>query len=284
MGEIVTRTLQYLAERLSGGLSQPGDERYDPATRIWAKPTGPLPRAIAHCRTTEDVRSAILGARDCDLSLSVRGGGHDWAGRALRGELVIDLQGMNSVEAYLANCTARIGGGARAADVIARTGPHGLAAVTGSVRAVGLAGLTLGGGYGPLIGRCGLALDNLLAAEVVLWDGRIVLAHPDNEPELQWRARSLRIAPSSAMNSKAPLHEYLWRQRPSVCVATTCSSRYSQHAPTDRIHPRQRCITIGLLPHARHSMRLRCLADMRTFSPAMLHNAPRRPMAQTPRG
>jgi FAD/FMN-containing dehydrogenase len=189
MEKLVTRTLLNLGERLSGGLSRPGDERYDSATRIWAKPTGPMPRAIAHCRTTEDVRSAILGARDCDLSLSVRGGGHDWAGRALCDGLVIDLQSMNSVAAYLENCTARIGGGARASDVIARTGPLGLAAVTGSVGAVGMAGLTLGGGYGPLIGRCGLALDNLLAAEVVLADGRIVLAQPENEPELLWALR-----------------------------------------------------------------------------------------------
>ena len=189
MGERVSRTLHDLGKRLSGGLSQPGDERYHSATRIWAKPTGPMPRAIAHCRTTEDVRSAILGARDCDLSLSVRGGGHDWVGRALCDGIVIDLQGMNSAEAYVENCTARIGGGARVSDVIAQTDPLGLAAVTGSVGAVGMAGLTLGGGYGPLIGRCGLALDNLLAAEVVLADGRIVLAQPDNEPELFWALR-----------------------------------------------------------------------------------------------
>jgi FAD/FMN-containing dehydrogenase len=96
---------------------------------------------------------------------------------------------MNGVEADLENNSATIGGGARAADVVKITDPLGLAAVTGSVGAVGMTGLTLGGGYGPLIGRFGLALDNLLAAEVVLADGRIVLANPDNEAELFWALR-----------------------------------------------------------------------------------------------
>jgi FAD/FMN-containing dehydrogenase len=85
--------------------------------------------------------------------------------------------------------TARIAGGARAADLVAAADPHGLAAVTGSVGAVGMAGLTMGGGYGPLIGRFGLALDNLLDAEIVLADGRILAAGPGNEAELFWALR-----------------------------------------------------------------------------------------------
>jgi FAD/FMN-containing dehydrogenase len=187
--DLIEPTLARLGEQLSGGISRPGDDRYAAATAIWAKRVGPMPRAIAHCQATEDVQSAIRAARDCDLPLSVLGGGHDWAGRALCDGLVIDLGGMNNVEAYLENCTARIGGGARASDVAKKTDPLGLAAVTGTVGAVGMAGLTLGGGYGPLIGRFGLALDNLLAAEVVLPDGRVVLAKPDNEPELFWALR-----------------------------------------------------------------------------------------------
>jgi FAD/FMN-containing dehydrogenase len=85
--------------------------------------------------------------------------------------------------------TATVSGGARAADVVAATEPLGLAPVTGSVAAVGMAGLTLGGGYGPLIGRFGLALDNLEAAEVVLADGRAVVADHQNEEELFWALR-----------------------------------------------------------------------------------------------
>src|SRR5262249_22251405 len=117
------------------------------------------------------------------------GGGHDWAGRALCDGLVIDLSGMNVVTADAGSRTARISGGARAADILAAAEPLGLAAVTGSCSGVGMAGLTLGGGYGPLIGRFGLALDNLLSAEVVLADGRLVTAKPDSEEELFWALR-----------------------------------------------------------------------------------------------
>jgi FAD/FMN-containing dehydrogenase len=167
----------------------PGGERYVAATAIWAKPSGVMPRAVVHCRTVQDVQLAIRAVRDCDLPLSMRGGGHDWAGRALCDGVVIDLSGMNSVVIDPATHTARIAGGARASDVVEAADPLGLAPVTGSVGTVGVAGLTLGGGYGPLIGRFGLALDNLLAAEVVLADGRVVLARDDSESELFWALR-----------------------------------------------------------------------------------------------
>jgi len=188
MTDLVQRTLHRLGERLCGRVSAPGDPGYADATAIWAKPVGRMPRAVVHCRKAEDVALAIRAARDCDLPLSVRGGGHDWAGRAICDGVVIDLSGMRSV-AVGSDGTARISGGARAADVLAVTHSLGLAAVTGSVGAVGMAGLTLGGGYGPLIGRFGLALDNLVEAEVVLADGRIVLANGADEAELLWALR-----------------------------------------------------------------------------------------------
>src|SRR5262249_57503004 len=117
------------------------------------------------------------------------GGGNEWAGRALGDGIVIDVSGMNSVVIDPATHTARFSGGARASDVVEAADPLGLAPVTGSVGTVGVVGLTLGGGYGPLIGRFGLALDNLLAAEVVLADGRVVLAQDDSENELFWALR-----------------------------------------------------------------------------------------------
>ena len=172
-----------------GRVSRPGNGDYAAATAIWAKPVGPLPRAIVHCRTTEDVQYSIAVARDFGLPLSVRGGGHHWAGRALCAGIVIDLSGMNGVSVAADHRSAIISGGARAADVAAVTDPLHVAAVTGTCSAVGMAGLTLGGGYGPLIGRFGLALDNLLAAEVVLADGRVVVASRDNEEELFWAVR-----------------------------------------------------------------------------------------------
>jgi FAD/FMN-containing dehydrogenase len=188
MMDRMTGALNRLAQQLRGRLSLPGDERYGVATAIWAKPVGRMPRAVVHCRTPEDVQLAIRTARDCASPLSVRGGGHDWAGRGLCDGIVIDLSSMNRVVVGDKRI-ARISGGARAAHVAAVTDQLGLAAVTGSVGAVGMAGLTLGGGYGPLIGRCGLALDNLVSAEVVLADGRIIVADRDNEPELFWALR-----------------------------------------------------------------------------------------------
>ena len=148
-----------------------------------------MPRAVIHCGAPEQIQVAIRAARECDLPLSVRGGGHDWTGRALCDGIVIDLSGMNAVTVDAAKRTARIAGGARAADVVAVTDPLGLAPVTGSVGAVGMTGLTLGGGYGPLIGRFGLALDNLVAAEIVLADGRIVVTDRDNDEDLFWALR-----------------------------------------------------------------------------------------------
>src|SRR5215831_15716439 len=187
--DLIEPSLYKLGNQLPGRLSMPGDDRYEAATAIWAKRSGTMPCAVVHCRTVQEVQSAIRAVRNCDLPLSVRGGGHDWAGRALCDGIVIDLSGMNSVVIDPATHTARISGGARASDVVKVADPLGLAPVTGSVGIVGMAGLTLGGGYGPLIGRCGLALDNLVAAEVVLADGRIVAADSGNEKELFWALR-----------------------------------------------------------------------------------------------
>lgn len=189
MTDLAVRTIDTLAAKLPGRVSMQGDDRYNVATAIWAKPVDGLPRAVVHCRSPADVQSAIQAARDGDVPLSVLGGGHDWAGRALCDGLVIDMSGMNGVALEPGDRVARMEGGARAADVAAVTDPLGLAVVTGSSGVVGMAGLTLGGGYGPLIGRFGLALDNLVSAEVVLADGRIVNATHDNEEELFWALR-----------------------------------------------------------------------------------------------
>lgn len=189
MSNSLDRALHRLGEQLPARLSFPGDRRYIAATALWAKPVHGRPQAVAHCRTCTDVQAVIRAARSCDLPLSVRGGGHDWAGRALCDGIVIDLSGMAGVEIGADERTARVSGGARAADVLAATDPLGLAAVTGSCGAVGMTGLTLGGGYGALSGRYGLAVDNLLAAEVVLADGSIVVANHDTEKELFWALR-----------------------------------------------------------------------------------------------
>src|SRR5215813_2641035 len=83
MPDLIEARLHKLGNLLPSGLSMPGDDGYVAATAIWAKPSGAMPRAVGHCRTVQDVQSAIRAVRDCNLPLSVRGGGHDWAGRAL---------------------------------------------------------------------------------------------------------------------------------------------------------------------------------------------------------
>src|SRR6266403_1085765 len=161
-----------------GNVLLPGERAYSSACQIWNGAVDHRPALFALCRTVEDVQAAVRTARAHNLPLSVRGGGHDWAGRALRHDgLVVDLSGMRGVEVDHQARVAKVGGGATAIDLITAAAPHGLAAATGTVGAVGMVGMTLGGGYGPLTSRYGLALDNLLEAKVVLADGQVVVAN-----------------------------------------------------------------------------------------------------------
>ncbi|MBW7974010.1 FAD-binding oxidoreductase [Bradyrhizobium sp. BR 10289] len=185
----IERGLADLKQKLPGLVSTLGDAGYASATGIWAKQVDIAPRAVVHCKNALDVQAAIRIAREHDVLVSVRGGGHDWAGRALCDGIVIDLGGLRSVAVDADHRSATIGGGARAADVTSVTDPLGLAVVAGSASSVGMTGLTLGGGYGPLIGRFGLALDNVIAAEIVLADGNIVSAEASRHADLFWSLR-----------------------------------------------------------------------------------------------
>ncbi|MEU6089040.1 FAD-binding oxidoreductase [Streptomyces sp. NPDC047085] len=167
-----------------------GGPGYREGARLWNGAVEHRPALIVRPRTPGQVRAAVLAARDNGLPLSVRGGGHDWAGRSLRsGGLVIDLAQMRHVAVDRRTRAATLQGGATAEYAIAAAASQGLSAVTGMVGGVGMAGLTLAGGYGPLNGRAGLALDNMLAADVVLADGRLVTADDAHHPELHWALR-----------------------------------------------------------------------------------------------
>jgi len=155
-----------LRSAISGRVALPGGELYDEGSRVWNGAVRHRPAIVAFCRQPEDVQAAVRAARRHGLRLSVRGGGHDWAGRALRdGGLVIDLTPMRDVAVDPQALVANVAGGARAKDVAVAAGAHGLVAAMGNCGTVGMAGLSLGGGYGPLSGTCGLAADNLLGAE-----------------------------------------------------------------------------------------------------------------------
>jgi FAD/FMN-containing dehydrogenase len=215
-----------LRAAIPGPVALPGHELYDEGSRVWNGAVRRHPAMVAFCKQPEDVQAAVSAARRHGLPLSVRGGGHDWAGRALcDGGLVIDLTGMRDVTVDPRALVATVAGGARAKDVAA-AGAHGLVAALGNCGTVGMAGLTLGGGYGPLSGTCGLAADNLLGAEIVLADGRRVATGPDAEPELYWALRggggnfgavtSLRVRLHPARDMLAGSIIYNWKEAGAV--------------------------------------------------------------------
>jgi FAD/FMN-containing dehydrogenase len=188
-GDLVTAAANDLSKRIDPDLVlTPFSSNHGP--RIWNAAVQHCPAVVVRAQSPRDVQEAIRVAHDRGIPLSVLGGGHDWAGRALRdGGLVIDLSWMRRATVDAWPRVATVGGGATAGDVMAAAAPYGLVAATGNIGSVGMTGLTLGGGYGPLNGRFGLALDNLLGAEVVLADGRIVTADATHEPELFWALR-----------------------------------------------------------------------------------------------
>ncbi|MGC5290879.1 FAD-binding oxidoreductase [Micromonospora sp. DT231] len=186
----VARATARLRALLGHRLYEPGDPAYATTTRLWNGAVHRTPALVAHCRDADEVAHAVRIAARCHLPLSVRSGGHDWAGRALRdGGLVLDLTGLNAVRIDPDAATVTVGGGATTAELLAAARPYDLVVPTGVVRDVGVAGLALAGGYGPLCGRFGLTLDNLLGAEVVLADGRRVTADPRHDAELYWALR-----------------------------------------------------------------------------------------------
>jgi FAD/FMN-containing dehydrogenase len=177
-----------LREQLPTGMVVTEPSAVGALVRPWNAQVTGRPSAVARCRTTADVLAAVRAARSAGMPLSVQAGGHDWAGSAIRdGGLLVDLGGMRQVT--VEGTEARVAGGATVSDVLDAARPHGYAAAVGTVSSVGFAGLTLGGGYGTLIGVTGLGVDNLLSAEVVLADGRIVTADPNRQPDLFWALR-----------------------------------------------------------------------------------------------
>ncbi|MYS23805.1 FAD/FMN-containing dehydrogenase [Streptomyces sp. DvalAA-14] len=163
---------------------------YDAARQLWNGAVASRPGVIVRCVDPSEARDAVLAAREFGVPLSVRGGGHDWAGRALSdGGLTVDLTDLRRVTVHPAAEVAEVSGGATALDVARAAEPFGLTAVTGTAGSVGMAGLTLGGGYGPLSGRFGLAVDNLLSADLVLADGSVVSVDEEREPDLFWALR-----------------------------------------------------------------------------------------------
>jgi FAD/FMN-containing dehydrogenase len=134
---------------------------------LWNGAVTRRPAIVVQPTSHAEVQSVVRYARDRGMPIAVRGGGHDWAGRSLLDDgVVIDMSLMRRVVVDQGASVATLAGGATAADVVAAAEPFGLAAATGTVGEVGMVGLTLAGGYGPLNGVAGLAIDNMVGAEL----------------------------------------------------------------------------------------------------------------------
>ena len=174
-------------ENFSGETFTPDDSEYNNVRSIWNAMIDKRPAIIAQCRTTEDVVSAVKFARARNLPISIRGGGHNVAGHAVCDDgMMIDLSMMREVTIDVQRNLATVEGGALWRDVDAASQIHGLATPGGLISDTGVAGLTLSGGIGWLRAKHGLSIDNLIAADVVTADGRLLHASDNDNADLLW--------------------------------------------------------------------------------------------------
>jgi FAD/FMN-containing dehydrogenase len=186
----VRDSIPELRRSVRGEVLTAGDDGYDPARVTFNALVDRRPAAIVRCARVDDVATALDFARGNALTVAVRGGGHNPAGHAVcDGGLVIDLSRLSAVEVDADARTARAGGGTNWAQFDVACQAHGLVTPGGVVGTTGVTGLTLGGGIGHLLGRFGLTCDNLVGAELVTADGRVVTADAETNPDLFWGLR-----------------------------------------------------------------------------------------------
>jgi FAD/FMN-containing dehydrogenase len=185
-----TLAIDGLRAQVRGDVVAPDDERYEDARRVYNAMIDRRPAVIVRAANAGDVMAAVNLAREQDLDLSVRGGGHSVPGFGTCDDgVVIDLSGMRGVRVDPTTSTARAEGGATWGDFNAATYPFGLATTGGIISTTGVAGLTLGGGIGYLTRAHGLSLDNLVSADVVTADGRFLVASERDHDDLFWALR-----------------------------------------------------------------------------------------------
>jgi FAD/FMN-containing dehydrogenase len=190
MGVLAIERIEELRQGFVGAVVAPGDADFDDVRRIHNGLIDKHPALIVRCAGADDVAAALRVGREAGLEISVRGGGHNVAGKAVTdGGVMIDLSLLKDVEVDPVRRTITAGGGVTWGELNLAAYAHGLATTGGVVSTTGIGGLTLGGGIGWLLGKYGLAIDNLLSAEVVLATGEVVRASEESEPDLFWAIR-----------------------------------------------------------------------------------------------
>jgi hypothetical protein len=188
--EVAASDVERFTAGFRGQVIRPGASDYDAARRIWNASIDRFPGLIVRPSSQDDVARAIGFARDRDVLLAIRGGGHNVGGRALCDEgVVIDLAALKRIEVDATTKRVRAGGGCTLGDVDRATHEHGLAVPLGVVSKTGIAGLTLGGGVGWLLRKHGMTIDNVVSFDVVTADGTARVASEHENPELFWALR-----------------------------------------------------------------------------------------------
>ena len=187
---MVTDPLTQLRASVAGRVIVPGDADYDTARMVFAGGIDPRPAAIVRVAHADDVARVVGYARESGIELAVRCGAHSLVGHTLSDTgVVIDVSGMKALDIDVKGRTAWTGSGLTAAEYSTAAGVHGLATSFGDTGSVGIGGITLGGGVGFLVRRYGLTIDDLLAADVVTADGRLLRVDARTEPDLFWAIR-----------------------------------------------------------------------------------------------
>lgn len=183
-------TLDELRSHLQGQLIRPGDSTYDATQKVWNGAIDRFPSLIVRCADAADVVHAVQFARSNGLRVAIRGGGHNVAGRAICDDgMVIDLSQMKRIEIDPVARVARAQPGLTLGEFIGAVEAQGLVTPVGTVSGTGIAGLTLGGGMGWLMGKYGLTLDNLLSVEIITAEGQLLHASATEHPDLFWAVR-----------------------------------------------------------------------------------------------
>ncbi|TMD83479.1 MAG: FAD-binding oxidoreductase [Chloroflexi bacterium] len=208
-----------LARAIDGDVLAPGDPGYDTARAVWNAMVDRRPRLVVRCRNVADVRAAVRAARDLNLEIGVRCGGHSVLGLGIPNDgLMIDLTPMGAVRVDPSQKRAWVQGGALLGALDRATQPHGLATTAGNVSHTGVGGLTLGGGMGWLARQHGLSCDNVVSFEMVTADGEIVHASQSENADLYWGLRGGGGNFGVVTEFEFQLHEV-----PSAALVTTLS-------------------------------------------------------------